>query len=115
MAQVPLTKDDDMVKTFPPDRANQPFRVAILPWRLRRGWPVTNTHGREGLANDAAALILYRFAVAAVSAGTFSFMEAVGLFAAIVIGEIFWGIGVGWLMLRLRRFVIHASRSPCRS
>jgi monovalent cation/hydrogen antiporter len=49
----------------------------------------------EGLANDAAALILYRFAVAAVSAGTFSFMEAVGLFAAIVIGEIFWGIGVG--------------------
>ena len=59
----------------------------------------------EGLANDAAALILYRFAVAAVSAGTFSFMEAVGLFAAIVIGEIFWGIGVGWLMLRLRRWV----------
>jgi monovalent cation/hydrogen antiporter len=49
----------------------------------------------EGLANDAAALIFYRFAVAAVSAGTFSFMEAVGLFAAIVIGEIFWGIGVG--------------------
>src|SRR5947207_7270866 len=37
----------------------------------------------EGLANDAAALILYRFAVAAVSVGTFSFMEAVGLFAAI--------------------------------
>ena len=59
----------------------------------------------EGLANDAAALILYRFAVAAVSVGTFSFMEAVGLFAAIVIGEIFWGIGVGWLMLRLRRWV----------
>jgi monovalent cation/hydrogen antiporter len=59
----------------------------------------------EGLANDAAALILYRFAVAAVSAGTFSFVEAVGLFAAIVIGEIFWGIGVGWLMLRLRRWV----------
>src|SRR5205807_3928067 len=26
-------------------------------------------------------------------------------FAAIVAGEIFWGIGVGWLMLRLRRWV----------
>ena len=37
----------------------------------------------EGLANDATALILYRFAVAAVSAGTFSFGRAVGTFAAI--------------------------------
>src|ERR1700732_4556331 len=59
----------------------------------------------EGLANDAAALILYRFAVAAVSAGAFSFTHAVGMFAAIVGGEVLWGIGVGWLMLRLRRWV----------
>ena len=59
----------------------------------------------EGLANDATALILYRFAVAAVSAGVFSFGEAAGMFAAIVAGEIVWGIGVGWLTLRLRRWV----------
>src|SRR6202022_4724257 len=59
----------------------------------------------EGLANDATALILYRFAVAAVSIGVFSFGQAVGMFAAIVAGEIIWGIGVGWLMLRLRRWV----------
>src|SRR3984893_11151950 len=59
----------------------------------------------EGLANDATALILYRFAVAAVSSGVFSFGEAAGTFAAIVAGEIIWGIGVGWLMLRLRRWV----------
>ncbi|MGC2222124.1 MAG: cation:proton antiporter, partial [Methylocella sp.] len=59
----------------------------------------------EGLANDAAALILYRFAVAAVSASAFSFTHAAGMFAAIVAGEILWGIGVGWLMLRLRRWV----------
>jgi monovalent cation/hydrogen antiporter len=58
----------------------------------------------EGLANDATALILYRFAVGAVSAGVFSLGEAAGLFAAIVAGEIVWGIGVGWLMLRLRRW-----------
>ena len=32
----------------------------------------------EGLANDATALILYRFAVAAVSAGVFSFGQAAG-------------------------------------
>ena len=59
----------------------------------------------EGLANDATALILYRFAVAAVSAGAFSFGEAAAMFAAIVAGEILWGIAVGWLMLRLRRWV----------
>ncbi len=59
----------------------------------------------EGLANDATALILYRFAVAAVSAGMFPVGQALGTFAAILVGEVLWGIGVGWLMLRLRRWV----------
>ena len=44
-----LAEDDDMVKTFPPDRANQPFRMAILPWRSRRGRPITNAHGAKPL------------------------------------------------------------------
>src|SRR5438094_3802273 len=57
----------------------------------------------EGLANDATALILYRFAVVAITTGTFSPVQAAGTFAAIVVGEIIWGIGVGWLSLRLRR------------
>ena len=59
----------------------------------------------EGLANDATALILYRFAVVTVSVGTFSFDRAVGMFATILAGELLWGIGVGWVMLRLRRWV----------
>ncbi len=59
----------------------------------------------EGLANDATALVLYRFAVVAVSLGTFSFPQAAGSLVAILVGEIIWGIGVGWLMLRLRRWV----------
>ncbi len=58
----------------------------------------------EGLANDATALILYRFAVAAVSTGAFSLGEAAGTFAAIVVGEVIWGIAVGWLSLRLRQW-----------
>ena len=60
MAQVPLAKDDDMVKTFPPDRANQPFRMAILPWRLGCSWPVANAHGTkppgENFAIDRIAI-----------------------------------------------------------
>ncbi len=59
----------------------------------------------EGLANDATALILYRFAIAAVSLGVFSFGEAAGTFIAIIAGEILWGVGVGWVTLRLRRWV----------
>src|SRR3954447_2507818 len=57
----------------------------------------------EGLANDATALILYRFAVVAITTGVFSPIQASGTFAAIVVGEIAWGIGIGWLSLHLRR------------
>src|SRR5580698_8978282 len=59
----------------------------------------------EGLVNDATALVLYRFAVTAVSAGSFSLVQAAGTFGAILAGEVVWGIGVGWIMLRLRRWV----------
>ena len=62
----------------------------------------------EGVANDATALILYRFAVAAVSTGIFSFGEAASVFVLIVVGEIAYGIGVGWASLRLR----HWARDP---
>src|SRR3989440_11859330 len=57
----------------------------------------------EGLANDATALILYRFAVAAIVSGAFSLTEAAASSGAIVVGEIAWGIGIGWLSLHLRR------------
>jgi CPA1 family monovalent cation:H+ antiporter len=58
----------------------------------------------EGLANDATALILYRFAVAAAVTGTISLPQAAGTFTLIVIGEIMFGIIVGWLSLRLRQW-----------
>jgi monovalent cation/hydrogen antiporter len=56
----------------------------------------------EGLANDATALILYRFAVVAISTGAFSLPEATGGFVAIVAGEMLFGAAVGWLSLRAR-------------
>ena len=56
----------------------------------------------EGLANDATALILYRFAIAAVSTGAFALGPALGTFGAIFVGEIAFGLAVGWGMLRLR-------------
>jgi Na+/H+ antiporter len=58
----------------------------------------------EGTANDATALILYRFAVVAVGTGVFSLGQAAGTFVLIIFGEIAYGIAIGWLSLRLRRW-----------
>src|ERR1700733_318314 len=84
----------------PPD-AVAPLSIAR---RLRLPHRIVVILEGEGLANDATALILYRFAVAAVGGGVFSMTNAVGMFAAIVVGELLWGVAVGWLMLRLRRW-----------
>jgi CPA1 family monovalent cation:H+ antiporter len=84
-----------------------PDVVAPLAIARRLGLPrrlVVVLEG-EGLANDATALILYRFAVVAVSTGAFSLPQAAGVFSLIVVGEIAFGIGIGWLSLRLRRWV----------
>ncbi|HWM81587.1 MAG TPA: Na+/H+ antiporter [Pseudolabrys sp.] len=81
-----------------------PDVVAPLALARRLGLPrrlVVILEG-EGLANDATALILYRFAVAAVATGMFSLTQASTTFALIIVGEIAFGIGVGWLSLRLR-------------
>jgi len=59
----------------------------------------------EGLANDATALILYRFAVAAVATGAFSLPQAAGTFALIIVGELAWGIAIGWVSLRIRQWI----------
>jgi monovalent cation/hydrogen antiporter len=82
-----------------PTDAVAPLAVVLgLPRRL-----IVVLEG-EGLANDATALILYRFAVAAVGTGLFSLPTAMGEFALIVVGEIAYGIGVGFASLRLRRW-----------
>src|ERR1700733_9214986 len=83
-----------------------PDAVAPLALVRRLGLPrrlIVVLEG-EGLANDATALILYRFAVPAVSTGLFSASTAAGEFALIVVGEIAYGVGIGWVSLRLRRW-----------
>jgi len=89
----------------PPD-AVAPMAIArrfALPSRV-----LTVLEG-EGLVNDATALILFSFAIAAVTQGKrFSFVEAGGEFLVIVLGEIAWGLFIGWGGLSLRRW----SRDP---
>jgi Na+/H+ antiporter len=84
-----------------------PDEVAPLAIARRLGLPrrtMVVLEG-EGLANDATALILYRFAVAAVATGTFSFGSAFLTFVAIMIGELAYGFAIAYLSLRVRRWV----------
>ena len=85
----------------PPD-AVAPMAIArrfVLPGRV-----LTILEG-EGLVNDATALILFSFAVAAVTQGLhFSATTAAGEFLLIVAGEIAWGLFMGWGGLWLRRW-----------
>jgi monovalent cation/hydrogen antiporter len=57
----------------------------------------------ESLINDATALILYKYAVAAVAAGTFSLLDAGGKFVLASIGGIAIGLGVGYVAAWLRK------------
>ena len=87
-----------------------PDPVAPMAIARRLGMPqriMTVLEG-EGLVNDATALVLFSFALAAVASGHVSVSRAVLQFAAIVAGELAFGVAVGWTMLRLR----HLANEP---
>jgi CPA1 family monovalent cation:H+ antiporter len=72
------------------------LRTVRLPRRL-----ATVLEG-ESLVNDATALVTLAFALNAVITGQFSIAAAVGQFIAIVVGEVAYGIFLGWAVLRIR-------------
>jgi CPA1 family monovalent cation:H+ antiporter len=72
------------------ERSNVPRRV------------VTIVEG-ESMVNDATALIVYRFAVAAVVTGTFSLGSAALEFMGNAAGGVAIGLAVGWLVARVRK------------
>ena len=85
----------------PPDAvaATAIFQRVGVPRRI-----VTILEG-ESLVNDATALVIYRFAVAAVAAGTFSLIQAGGSFVVVLIGGVAVGVVVGftgeWLLANI--------------
>jgi CPA1 family monovalent cation:H+ antiporter len=86
----------------PPDAvaATAIFQRVGVPRRI-----VTILEG-ESLVNDATALVLYRFAVAAAAAGTFSLLDAGMSFVVVLVGGIAVGLVVGfageWLLANIR-------------
>ncbi|WP_046862829.1 Na+/H+ antiporter [Microvirga massiliensis] len=82
-----------------------PDVVAPLAIARRLGIPfrISAVLEGEGLVNDATALVLFEFALAAVITGSFSLVEATATFGAVVAGETLYGLAIGWTMLWLRR------------
>ena len=78
------------------------LRSIQLPRRL-----VTVLQG-ESLANDATALVILGLALGALTSGQFSLRDAAIRFSVVAVGEVGFGVALGWLVLRLR----HLARSP---
>jgi Na+/H+ antiporter len=79
---------------------------AVAPTQImhRIGAPrrlVTVVEG-ENLTNDWTALVLYRFAVAAVVTGSFSLVEATGKFVLTGLGGLAIGLAAGWIIKEVR-------------
>jgi CPA1 family monovalent cation:H+ antiporter len=55
----------------------------------------------ESLLNDASALLIYRLAVGAVAAGSFSVSSVAPTFAFAVVGSLVVGPALGWIFLRV--------------
>jgi CPA1 family monovalent cation:H+ antiporter len=77
--------------------ASATARSVGLPRRL-----MTLLEG-ESMVNDATGLVIYRFAVAAVVAGSFSLAQASLQFVLVSVGGLLVGLVVGWPLVWLHR------------
>lgn len=58
----------------------------------------------ESLVNDASSLIVFRFALLAVTTGQFSFLDASQSFVLMALGGTFVGLGIGGILYLIHRF-----------
>src|SRR6185436_13862924 len=59
----------------------------------------------ESLLNDAASLIVFRFALIAVSTGKFHFQEAATNFVLVIVLGVLIGIAVGYIFYAIHRWL----------
>ncbi|MGE7993284.1 Na+/H+ antiporter [Pseudomonas sp. NPDC089554] len=60
----------------------------------------------EALMNDASGLVTFKFALAAAITGVFSLAEASATFVLVALGGLAVGVGLSWLIGRLRAWMI---------
>jgi len=80
-----------------------PIAASAIARRLGVPRRVVTVIEGESLVNDGTALVAYRYAVVAVTAGTFSLMHAGVSFVANVAGGIAVGLAVGYVLRMVRR------------
>jgi monovalent cation/hydrogen antiporter len=97
-----ISPPDDIAIVSIADKIRMPTRI------------VTILEG-EGLLNDATALILFRFSLAAVVTHEFSPLQAFSTFLLVVAGETAWGLllgnALGQLRLRIKNPILHIMAS----
>jgi Na+/H+ antiporter len=84
-----ISPPDDVAISAIAEKINMPRRILTI----LKG---------EAMFNDATALILFRFALAAVIVDKFSAVQAISTFFAVVVGEILYGFVLGNLLGKLR-------------
>src|SRR5882757_1414684 len=85
--------------------------VSAVTERLRVPARLTTTLSGESLMNDATGLVGFKFALAAVVAGSFSPREIALQFSLLAVGGFLIGLGVGYGISRLRDLLIHLKSS----
>ena len=63
----------------------------------------------EGMLNDATALILFRFSLAAVFTHEFSVVHATSEFFAVIAGETLYGLALGYFLGRIRSTICNST------
>ena len=80
-----------------------PVAATAIMRRLGAPRQIVNLVEGESLVNDAAALVTYRFAVAAAIGGAFSLLDASLEFVGAVVGGVALGLAVGYVVGEIRR------------
>ena len=81
--------------------------INAITVRLRVPARMTAILDGESLMNDATGLVAFKFALAAVIAGTFSLTSALGQFSLLSVGGFAIGLIVGYAIGRLRDLLLH--------
>lgn len=85
--------------TSPPDAV----AATAITQRLRVPRRIVTVLQGESLVNDAIALVAYRFAVGALTTGSFSLAQASWKFVLVSFGGVATGLLIGWLASHLQR------------
>src|SRR4029453_11906638 len=76
--------------------------VTAITERLKMPSRITHILAGESLINDASGLVAFKFAVAAVATGMFSWVEAAGQVVLVSVGGLLIGLAVAWIIGEVR-------------